>query len=170
MTLAPAYRRLATPSQEYLQEILEYSVITGLLYWKVSRRSHARKGAVAGGVGTHGYPAIRIDGTRYQCHNIIWKLVTGEDPPDHLLVDHIDQVRTNNAWHNLRLLTHGQQQLNMHRPVGVSGEPNIYKRDKPKPYQVKIKREGRMHTRSFLTMAEAIAWRDEIRSQFTLSE
>jgi hypothetical protein len=47
---------------------------------------------------------------RYQAHRIIWKWVTGEDPPWE--IDHKDQDRANNRWVNLRRATDSEQQWN----------------------------------------------------------
>ena len=38
-------------------------------------------------------------------------MITGEDPGDKE-VDHKDRVRDNNAWHNLQLVTRGENAIN----------------------------------------------------------
>lgn len=93
------------PSQERLQQLFEYSVITGELIYRVG----TKKGCAAGGGHSriskpHEYINVRVDGSFFLAHRVIWKLVTGIDPGESL-VDHADGCSTNNAWINLRLAT-----------------------------------------------------------------
>ena len=99
------------PTQQELHELFDYSVITGELYWKENRGSRARKGNPAGGCNSLGYKFIRISGKLYNVSRLVWVWVTGEDPGT-LQVDHIDGCRDNNAWHNLRTATNGQNNRN----------------------------------------------------------
>jgi hypothetical protein len=52
------------------------------------------------------YLVIGIDRKYYKAHRIIWKLVTGAEPP--AFIDHIDGDNLNNRWENLRAATNGQ--------------------------------------------------------------
>lgn len=78
------------PSRETLQDRLEYNPITGELVW--------RKSGKVAGCKSHGYIVIRIDGTLYRAHRLIWKMMTGEEPD---IVDHKNRVRDDNRWSNL---------------------------------------------------------------------
>ena len=64
---------------------------------------------------------LTIDRKAYLMHRIIWKLVTGEDPPEQ--IDHIDHNPFNNQWSNLRLASQSQNIANRSRwgayPKGV---------------------------------------------------
>jgi hypothetical protein len=99
---------LPLPSQEKLNSLFTYSVVTGEL-----RRINQSK---TGTKHHTGYTHIRVDGTIYLAHRLIWRLVTGEDPGP-LQVDHKDHDRTNNSWHNLRLATNSQNQCNRPKPA-----------------------------------------------------
>jgi hypothetical protein len=99
------------PSQSQLQELLEYSVITGGLRWRVNMVCAVKAGQVAGCIGARRYVAIRIYGKQYRAHRIIWCLVTGDDP-GRLEVDHINGDPSDNAWHNLRLVSPTQNAHN----------------------------------------------------------
>jgi hypothetical protein len=48
----------------------------------------------------------------WPAHRLIWKWMTGEDPPE---VDHVDGDPTNNAWHNLRASTSTDSNRNRRR-------------------------------------------------------
>lgn len=118
------------PSTEYLDERLLYSIITGDLIWKTRPVSHFRgsracktwntryagKKALAS-ISPSGYRHGSIDNVRHLAHRVIWKLITGEEPP--MLLDHEDTIPTNNAWHNLRSATKGQNNVNSKRGAGV---------------------------------------------------
>ena len=97
------------PSQQELQRVLEYSLVTGKFYWRVSR-GQSTKGSEAGYVDDRGYNYIRLNGRPYRAHRLAWKLVNGTDPVEQ--IDHIDGDPTNNAWHNLREATNQQNNSN----------------------------------------------------------
>lgn len=101
------------PSQERLQELFEYSVITGELRWKAKSSVKATR-TLVGSLATNlngSHFQTRVDGSLYMTHRLIWRLITGDDPGC-LEVDHVDLCKTNNSWHNLRLATRGENQHN----------------------------------------------------------
>jgi hypothetical protein len=93
-----------------LREILDYDKGTGLFTWRVKTSNRAVVGKVAGAVTKHGYIQIQIDGKIYLAHRLAWLHVHGEWPSHQ--VDHIDQVRGNNAISNLRPATATQNAYN----------------------------------------------------------
>lgn len=103
----------ALPSQEYLKECLNYNPDTGVFTWKYRPLHHfnnhigtykqvntQRAGKIAGYIPKSGYLMIGIDLTRYRAHRIAWKIMTGEEPL--FEIDHIDLVRSNCKFNNLR--------------------------------------------------------------------
>jgi hypothetical protein len=97
-------------SQIRLKELLAYDETTGIFTWKVDRGRMAKIGGIAGNKIRDGYIRIIVEGKMYGAHRLafLWKL--GRWPEK--LVDHIDCVRDNNAWINLRECTHRQNALN----------------------------------------------------------
>ncbi len=104
------------PSQDELRSILDYNAKTGVLSWKrrpeFSRAdigfNNKAAGKVAGtvtGRADSKYVHIGIDGVYYGAHRIIWKMMTGEEPPD--FIDHRDGDRLNNRWVNFRPADNG---------------------------------------------------------------
>ncbi|WBF79636.1 hypothetical protein BNNNBJKE_00052 [Aeromonas phage vB_AdhM_DL] len=105
------------PPSEYLNSIFNYDEITGKLYWKDREQrldekdrdyktwKVKRSGKEAG--YTHfanNYIEIRLpSGELHKAHRIIWKMKTGEEP--NLKLDHINGIRTDNRFENLRLAT-----------------------------------------------------------------
>jgi hypothetical protein len=100
--------RIGLPSSEELKAILDYDPETGVLTWrtrpatsKVNKNFNARfAGKKAGTIESWGYRQLRILGKLQMAHRVIWKMVAGDEPPDHL--DHRDGDPSNNKWTNLR--------------------------------------------------------------------
>ena len=89
------------PSLAYLRENLDYDPETGVLTWAIGKPGRS-KGAVAGHKNKR-FSQVMLERKSYLSHRIIWKWMTGEDPPRQ--IDHIDRDCHNNRWENLRLAT-----------------------------------------------------------------
>ena len=92
-----------------LREILHYNPFTGHFTWLVDTGGYTKAGHRAGSVGTGGYRRIVVGKKRYLEHRLAFELM-GADVPD--CIDHINQDKTNNAWHNLRPLSTGANSIN----------------------------------------------------------
>jgi len=95
------------PSQAELHELFHYSFVTGELYWKVKPSNRIKIGSVAGHEDKIGTREVSINGQRYKAYRLIWVWVTGEDPGA-MEIDHINGIRSCNAFHNLRLANRAQ--------------------------------------------------------------
>ncbi|MCK9994454.1 MAG: hypothetical protein Dbin4_02974, partial [Alphaproteobacteria bacterium] len=102
--------KMAELTQSRLKELLHYDPDTGVFTRRVQTSSNARVGDVAGCLHPEGYRHIQIDGKRYAAHRLAWLYMTGEWPTNQL--DHLNGVRDDNRWGNLREATHGQNQQN----------------------------------------------------------
>ena len=101
---------------ERLRALLHYDPETGVFTWRVSRH-HPRAGVEAGYRRSDGYMEIRLDGRgsrHYRMSRLAWLYVTGEWPAAE--IDHIDGVRANNRWSNLREATPSQNRWNGKTP------------------------------------------------------
>lgn len=98
-----------------LRELFEYNDVSGVLRWRKGKVA----GRVAGSITPKGYLKLKLGGTSYRVHRLIWCYMTGDWPDEHLHVDHIDGVRTNNAWENLRLITPALNLQNRRQNSGV---------------------------------------------------
>jgi hypothetical protein len=99
------------PSREYLRECFAYDGATGALVWKerplyhFARDKHRRcfntkwAGKKAGNISLQGYLVVKLNGTLFFGHRIIWKMVRGTDPEQ---VDHKNLRRSDNRIDNLR--------------------------------------------------------------------
>lgn len=122
-----------TISVEMARELFEYDPLTGVVSMASRRRANSEKGKRAGHVNVHGYREVKIQvsGKKYSFieHRLIWFLMNGEWPPHQ--IDHVNGVRDDNRWSNLRLATKAQNQANTRRYRnntsgfrGVSKSPN----------------------------------------------
>ena len=100
------------PSVDLLREFIDYDPLTGLLTWKWRDQRHFPKerlsrtwnkqfaGKKVGWLNANGYLATRVNVQNLLVQRIVWKMVTGNEPPEQ--IDHIDGNRTNNRFENLR--------------------------------------------------------------------
>ena len=98
-------------SQKRLKELLSYDPETGRFTRKISSSNSVKAGDIAGGdSSTTGYWRISVDNIRYAEHRLAWFYMTGLWPKHQ--IDHIDHIRANNKWANLREVTHAENQKN----------------------------------------------------------
>lgn len=108
------------PDHAYLLQCFRYDPATGVLSWLNRPLEHFRSprgyntwntkwsGKEAGYIAPTGYRKLSLDAHPYLAHRLIYKLVTGIDPPR---LDHRNQNTIDNRWNNLRPAS---QQQNSH--------------------------------------------------------
>ncbi len=100
-----ANRGKPLPPVDRLKELFCYNPETGL-FWR--RKTNTRVQTKS----ENGYFRVRIGaGNEIPVHRIIWKMMTGFDP--RWEIDHINGVRHDNRWENLREATRKQNNHNM---------------------------------------------------------
>ena len=90
-------------SHKRLREVLNYEPETGIFRWKERISIRITVGKVAGSITNNGYVEIRVFGYRTTIHRLAWFYMTGNWPDKD--IDHINGVRTDNRWDNLRAVT-----------------------------------------------------------------
>ena len=129
-------RRFKMLTQERLKELLHYDPDTGLLHRKTSIRG-ANKGDVAGKDYQGGYLMLSVDSKAYLVHRLIFLYIIGK-PPDRQ-VDHINHIRSDNRWCNLRDVTQSENQRNaLMMKRNKSGFTGVSWNIKSKKWQVTI--------------------------------
>lgn len=113
------------PSQIVLQELFHYEPSTGALTWRRWKGGTAHAGTTAGTPTPTGYIRVNCCGKLHMAHRLIWKLVTGDEPPEE--IDHIDCDGSNNRWNNLRAADRADNAHNTRKPVtNTSGFKGVH--------------------------------------------
>jgi hypothetical protein len=127
-------------TQERLKEILDYNPETGELTWLI-QAGPARPRMVAGNIDPKGYRKIKIRRINYLAHRIIWLWMTGEWPSKDL--DHIDTVKDNNRWINLRECTNSENHCNTPKSAAnKSGVKGVHWNRESRKWHAQIKSKG----------------------------
>ena len=107
-----AQKRKKPPIEDVL-DIISYDPQTGSVTYKVSISRSKQKGDDASKVSSNGYLRIDVLSHNFVVHRLAFLFMTGEMPPSHLDVDHIDHNRKNNSWSNLRLVSRSENCKNL---------------------------------------------------------
>lgn len=126
-------------TQAYLKECLHYDPETGIFTWLERPRIHFRSkrvhmwwnsrysGTRANWVNKDGYIQMRIQRKRWSAHTLAFIYMGQEVPPR---PDHINHVRTDNRWSNLRAACIQSNARNISRPRNTKGPmPGVSFRD-----------------------------------------
>ncbi len=124
-------------TQDYLKSVLDYNPVTGVFVWKESRGVIV-EGNIAGYAKGNGYINIMIDYKAYGAHRLAVLYMTGALPEAE--VDHINQVKCDNRWDNLRTCTASQNHANIRPPSdNTSGYKGVCWHIRAKKWYSRIK-------------------------------
>jgi hypothetical protein len=105
---------------EQVKEIFDCDPEKGILIWKNHGRDSYLNGTVAGWFDkSTGYVQVYTNKTTYKSHRVMWLLVTGKWPENQ--IDHINGIRNDNRFCNLREATHSQNRANSSIRPNFSG-------------------------------------------------
>lgn len=131
------------PPRSLLLDLLDYSVITGRLYWRANIAFAVKAGDPAGCATGRGYRIVKINQGIYKAHRIAWCMVTGQDPGQ-LDIDHINGDPSDNAWHNLRLVTLAENAHNQRLGIrNTSGYKGVARAENK--WEARIMSQGKRH-------------------------
>jgi hypothetical protein len=110
-------------TQEELKSKLHYDIDTGI-FTRLTKRRGASEGSLSGCLGNDGYVRISIEHKKYLAHRLAWLYMTGEMPKNQ--IDHINLVKNDNRFENLREATISQNGQNTYkRSNNTSGYKGI---------------------------------------------
>lgn len=148
----------AALTQERLKELLSYDQASGVFTWNLRPARSLVAGQAAGSKHAKGYTVIRISRVAYFAHRLAWLYMTGEWPSRQ--VDHINGVRNDNRWCNLRTATQAENSQNQRGPRSDSKSGLLgvtwSKQGKKWQAQIKVDRVNR-HLGCFTDKHEAHA-------------
>lgn len=111
-------------TQETLKSLLHYNQASGVFTWKISTSDRIKVGDIAGCL-TKGYVVIRIDKKLYRSHRLAYLYIIGEMPAHE--IDHINGIKNDNRWVNLRGVTSQENRRNTPLPKdNASGAMGVY--------------------------------------------
>ena len=129
-----------------LREVLNYDQHTGAFTWTQATRVGKRlAGKLVGYRQRDGYWWIGVDGSDYAAHRLAWLYVTGAWPVDQ--IDHINTIRDDNRFCNLREATGSVNAQNQRKPNknGKSGFLGVTWHKASKRWQAAIKVGAKTH-------------------------
>ena len=82
---------------------LSYDPESGRFYReRIGGRGNWREGLVKENFSGQGYLTVSVGQSRFLAHRLAWLIMTGEDRGLDLPLDHINGIRSDNRWSNLR--------------------------------------------------------------------
>lgn len=156
-----------TLTQDILKELLHYDPGTGIFTWRkrdfkwfrYPRSCHdwnyKRANSAAGCITKTGYMKIVILGVSYRSHRMIFLYMTGYLPP--YQIDHINGIRHDNRWCNLRSATPLENSRNQRMREGsASGVTGVswYENLNKWVAKIKVKRKN-IHLGYFVNIGDA---------------
>ncbi len=157
-------------TQEYLKTILNYDPLTGIFTWIKSDRG-GWVGKQAGFIHdpdkkTGGYVVIGIQGKSYRAHRLAWLYMMGSFPETG--IDHINLIRHDNRFFNLRECTQAGNTANIMAPVtNTSGVKGVTWNKARKKWTAQITSEGiRYYLGIFSDKEDAIKAIQEARIKY----
>lgn len=149
-----------------VRDIFNYNPDIGLLTWCVYRKGTKGIGKEAGNPQNKGYRQVHINYKRYLVHRIIWLFVTGAWPEEE--IDHINGIRDDNRWNNLRQVTAYENKKNSKRyKNNTSGVTGVSWNDKQSKWVAYIHVNNKMnHFGFFANKSDAIAKRKRMEIKY----
>ena len=142
-------------TQYRLRELLHYDPDTGIFSWKLDLLNGIHRGDIAGWKSGNGYIKITYRHKNYFCHRLAFLYMLGEVPK---FVDHINGIRADNRFSNLRAASRFINAQNQRAPKrdNKCGFLGVYK--KKDRFKAKIKHLGKItYLGTFDTAQDAYA-------------
>jgi hypothetical protein len=147
---------------EYLQNFLQYDPVTGIWVWKIGPSNAIKSGSRAGKIVGGGYRQIAFCGWLYYSARLAWFYQTGNWPKER--IDHINRVRDDDRWVNLREASESDQCANRQIQINnTSGYKGVSWSIAVGKWDVRV---NRLHIGYYDNLAEAVAVRDSIAVEF----
>lgn len=152
-----------TIDQDFLRKVFKYDPSTGELRYRINTAS-GRPGELATIKHNEGYLTTSIGGKQRLAHRIIYMYMTGKEP---VQIDHINHIRDDNRWSNLRNVQSRQNQLNTslssNNTTGHNGV--TWTREGKYTAQICVNRKV-INLGTFSNLADAIAARKKANKKY----
>ena len=111
--------------QETVKKLFHYDAESGMLLWRNGNGRNVKAWQEAKALSNQGYYTVKINGTSYRVHRIVWLYVYGSFPKED--IDHKNRIRNDNRLCNLRSVSRADNCQNISLPshnksghIGVS--------------------------------------------------
>lgn len=139
---------------EKANELLRYHPESGNLIWTKGVKGSKGIGNIAGTLAHNGYIDVCLYGKKYGAHRLAFLLMTQKIPR---CVDHINGIKSDNRWCNLRPATYSQNGFNYKGTGSTTGLKNVYMDKRyPDNFFVQLRVNGKtLRLGTFKTAEEA---------------
>lgn len=152
-------------SQEDLKQRVHYDPETGIFTWKKSECRRIHVGQPSGHLTKMGYIHIRVSNGRYFAHRLAFLYMEGYLPENQ--VDHINRIRNDNRWCNLREVSCSCNRRNsVVKGTNKSGITGVFWSARHKKWVVSIKiKSNSIHLGHFAEKIDAAKarWDAEVK-------
>jgi hypothetical protein len=111
--------------QETVRKLFHYDAESGILLWRYGNGKNVKPWQQAKSLNGQGYCTVKVNGTNYRVHRLIWLYVYGDFPKED--IDHKNRIRNDNRLCNLRAVSRTDNCQNISLPnhnksghIGVS--------------------------------------------------
>ena len=142
-------------NQSILKDHLSYDPATGQFTRKVALCNRVKVGDIAGSKVVNGYSAIRLNGRLFKAHRLAWLYMTGAWPSE---IDHINGVKSDNRFDNLRECSHKQNMENQRlKSSNKTGHRGVYWVPRESAYKAQVGHHGELfHLGTFVKLDDAV--------------
>ena len=155
---------MKTYNRDYLMSLLRYDPQTGYVHWINATKGGSRRipADTVAGTLNDGYVKINHKSTVYRAHILAWLFMTGSLPPKGKEIDHINRVKHDNRWSNLRLVNRSRNNHNAPPSIrNKSGTRGVSWSAHRQHWLARIQIDGKLiHLGVFLTKEDAVAARN----------
>lgn len=160
-------------TQQYLKECLDYNPETGVFTWKERPLHYFKReangkgwnkrcaGTQAGAIDGKGYVQINLCGKLHRAHRLAFLFMEGRMPDGE--VDHLNHVKTDNRWVNLRETDVSGNRTNQKlSSASTCGHTGVYFNRRRKKWVAQIKKFSQIrYLGSFDDIEDAVAARKQ---------
>lgn len=140
---------------DQVKKLLSYNPETGEFTWLVNRTNGVKAGDLAGSSTSSGYIRICLFNKEVLGHRLAWFFMTGVFPNES--IDHINMIRSDNRWVNLREASAAQNAINSKKHEKTSSKfKGVTWHNRDKKWQASIGVNSRMkYLGSFVSEEDA---------------
>ena len=161
----------------WCRERFLYDQETGIFLWNTRPSRHfsnqrswlswnSKNAGQKVGVLNNGYLMVKVDGSNYALHRLVFMWLSGYEVREGYEVDHINGIRDDNRHCNLRVVTRSENQKNTKiRETNTSGVVGVHKHDQC-GWVANITHNKKREAKMFPNFDDAVAWRKEKEEEY----